>query len=95
MRSLVLILMIPLLGCGPVSLQQAERECLSQARLAQQPRGSVGIGIGSDGKVRPTFDVTISSDYIQGRDPAQVYDACVMRRSGQMPQRPFGSIPAS
>ena len=94
MRILALAALLPLLSCGPVSQQQAERECLAQARLAQQPRGSVGVGIGSDGKVTPTFDVTISSDYIQGRDPSQVYDNCVVRRSGQMPSRPFSSIPA-
>lgn len=96
MRSLItLIMCLPLLACGPVSVAQAERDCLAQARLAQQPRGSVGLGIGSDGKVRPTFDISISSDFIQGRDPSQVFDNCVVRRSGQMPQRPFTSIPAS
>ena len=94
MRNFILCALLPLLACGPVSLAQAERDCLAQARLAQQPRGSVGVGIGSDGKVRPTFDLTISSDYIQGRDPSQVYDNCVVRKSGLMPLRPFTSIPA-
>jgi len=94
MRSLVLFALLPLLACGPIPVPQAERECLAQARLAQQPRGSVSVGFGSDGKVRPAFDVTISSDYIQGRDPSQVYDNCVVRRSGQMPSRAFSSIPA-
>lgn len=94
MRIVAWVLLLPLVACGPVSLQQAERECLSQARLAQQPRGSVAVGIGSDGKPRTALDVTISSDFIQGRDPSQVYDNCVVRRSGQMPSRPFSSIPA-
>ena len=40
---LALCLTLPLLACGPVSLAQAERECLHQARLAQQPRGSVAV----------------------------------------------------
>ena len=96
MRSiLALLVLLPLIACGPVSREQAERECLHTARLAQQPRGSVGIGVDSRGKVQPQFDVTVSSDYLSGRDPSQVYDSCVMRRSGQMPSRPFSSIPAS
>ena len=95
MRKYALIAFLPLLACGPISPQQAERECLAQARLAQQPRGSVAVGIGSDGKARSAIDVTISSDFLQGRDPSQVYDNCVVRRSGQMPSRPFSSIPAS
>lgn len=94
MRILGLFALLPLLACGPISQQQAERECLAQARLAQQPRGSVAVGIGSDGRARSAIDVTISSDFIQGRDPSQVYDNCVVRRSGQMPSRPFSSIPA-
>ena len=66
-------------ACGPVSLAQAERECLSQARLAEQPRGNV----------------TITSDYLQGRDPSQVYQNCVVRRSGEFPSRSYSSIPAA
>jgi hypothetical protein len=94
MRLLPFALLV-LSACGPVSLQQAERECLSQARLAQQPRGSVGLGIGSDGRAHVKGDVTITSDFLQGRDPAQVYDNCVVRRSGQFPSRPYSSIPAA
>lgn len=92
---LALLALLPLIACGPVSREQAERDCLHTARLAQQPRGSVGIGVDSNGKVSPQFDVTVSSDYLSGRDPSQVYDSCVMRKSGQMPSRPFSSIPAS
>jgi hypothetical protein len=96
MRALIaLCLTLPLLSCGPVSLAQAERDCLHTARLAEQPRGSVGVGIGSDGRAKVVGDITISSDFLQGRDPAQVYDSCVMRKSGQMPSRPFTDIPAS
>lgn len=94
-NALALLAFLPLLACGPISREQAERECLHQARLAEHPRGSVGLGIDSTGKVTPTLDVTISSDFLQGRDPSQVYDNCVVKRSGEMPSRPFTSIPAS
>ena len=95
MRRFALCAALTLVACGPVSLPQAERECLSQARLAQQPRGSIGLGIGSDGKARVVGGVTITSDYLQGSDPSQVYDNCVVRRSGQFPSRPFSAIPVA
>ena len=82
-------------ACGPVSLAQAEAECLTQARLAEQPRGTVGVGIGSDGKPKLRGHVTITSDYLQGRDPSQVYQNCVVRRSGEFPSRSYSSIPAA
>lgn len=71
---LALLALLPLIACGPVSREQAERDCLHTARLAQQPRGSVGIGVDSNGDVSPQFDVTVSSDYLSGRDPSQVYE---------------------
>lgn len=92
MRYPVIVLVL-LSACGPVSLQQAERECFNRARLAQQPRGEVGIGVTSDGKVETVFDLNISSDYIQGRDPSAVFDQCVFEKSGEPPSRPLYSYP--
>lgn len=95
MHRFAALALLTLTACGPVSLQQAERECLPEARLAQQPRGNIGLGIGSDGKARVVGEITVTSDFLQGRDPSQVYDNCVVRRSGQFPSRPFSSIPAA
>jgi hypothetical protein len=95
MHRVASAVLICLSACGPVSLAQAERECLSQARLAEQPRGSVGIGVGSDGKPKLRGNVTITSDYLRGRDPSQVYQNCVVRRSGEFPSRSYSSIPAA
>jgi hypothetical protein len=82
-----------LLACGPVSVQQAERECFNRARLAEQPRGEIGIGIGSDGTARGVFDVTVSADYLSGKDPSVVYETCVLSKSGQPPTRPLYDRP--
>jgi hypothetical protein len=76
-------------ACGPVPLVQAEKECLQRAQLAQQPRGEVSLG----GKPAGGLTVGISSDFIQGRDPSQVFDSCVFQRSGQMPSRSFNTYP--
>ncbi|MDQ1847576.1 hypothetical protein Q9299_04680 [Gemmobacter fulvus] len=86
-----LLLCLSLAACGPVSREAAERSCFQQARLAQQPRGEIGIGASSDGGAITRFEMDISSDYVMGRDPAQVYDSCVYRQSGQLPSQPLYS----
>jgi hypothetical protein len=91
MRALWLIPLV-LVACGPIPVDRAERQCLEQARLAQQPRGEIALGVGSGG---PAIGgkVTITSDYIMGRDPSAVYDLCVYQKSGQPPSRPLYSFP--
>ncbi len=86
-------LMLVLAACGPVSVQQAERECLPKARLAQQPRGEVAVGVDSNGRVGSRAEVTVSSDFLLGRDPNQVFETCVIQRSGALPSKPFYSYP--
>ena len=99
-RSRIAILaLLPLAAsvsaCGPVPVDQAEASCQSNARLAERPRGSVtmGAGAGSDGFSGGfgRVELDISSDYLMGRDPAEVYRSCVMRRSGQLPRQPYYS----
>jgi hypothetical protein len=92
MKRAVTLLLI-LAACGPVSVQQAERECLPKARLAQQPRGEVAVGVNSDGRIGSRAEVTVSSDFLLGRDPNQVFETCVIQRSGELPSRPFYTYP--
>lgn len=73
-----------------MSLERAEDVCFDRARLAAAPRGEAYVGATSNGPAAG-FEIEITSDYIQGRDPAQVYDACVFQKSGQMPSRPLYS----
>lgn len=80
-----------LAGCASkVSLQQAEQSCMRDAGAAKGPQAKVSMGvISTGGRVRPHagMEVSVTSDAIMGRDPAEVYVNCVMRRSGQMPSR--------
>lgn len=86
------LVLAPLAACGPVSLQQAERECYDRARLAERPRGSAIIGASNRGAVAG-LQLDVSSDYLAGRDPAQVWQNCVYNRSGgQFPSRPYQDI---
>ena len=94
-QALALLALLPLIACGPISLAQAERACFERARLAEHPRGEVGVGIGSNGRTSTFGEITFCNDYLQGKDPDQVYQNCVYHRSGEMPTRPYSSIPAS
>lgn len=97
------ILLLPMLAltgtvaaCGPVPVDQAERICMQDARAATGPRGQLAVGVGSDGhRITPMtrLEVSVSSDYVMGCDPADVFTRCVMRRSGQPPTRPLYDQP--
>ncbi|MBN2629362.1 MAG: hypothetical protein JXR75_02340 [Rhodobacteraceae bacterium] len=86
-------LAVLLAACGPVPLPEAERQCLDRARLAQQPRGELGVGVGSNGRATASLKLEVTSDYLAGRDPSSVYDSCVFQKSGQVPSRPLYSFP--
>lgn len=70
---------VTLSACGPPSPEAMQRLCADRARAAAGPAGTVGFGIGSGG-LATDLDVTISSDYIAGRDPQDVFDSCMARR---------------
>ena len=93
-----LLMAAMLAGCGPVPVDQAERSCLRDARLAERPRTEVGVGIASDGdggtRSFGSLSFEVSGDYLMGRDPADVFANCVIRRSGQPPSVPLHDQPA-
>ena len=78
-----------LTACGPVSPELAARQCEERARAATGPTGEIGIGISSDGDTSAGFEIGVTSDYLQGRDPYEVYESCVRQKTGQGPIRPL------
>ena len=78
-----------LAACGPMTLAEAERQCFERARLAQQPRGEIAVGVGSGGRKAAGIGLEISSDYLFGKDPSAVYESCVMSKAGEPPSRPL------
>ena len=92
-RLMILGLFVGCAACGPVPLALAEQQCIEPAQLAQQPRGSFGIVADNHGNVGTSLSIGISSDYVQGRDPDQVYAECVQGKSGFAPSRPFSAMP--
>lgn len=84
-----------LAGCGPMTVEQAERACLDDLRDSRpQTRISMGVAGGSGGwRPHAGLEVSLSSDQIMGRDPAESYALCVQRRSGQPPRQPLYQQP--
>lgn len=93
MRGVIGLLLLAMAACGPVSREQAEASCFRRAELALHPRGFVDIGIGSGGRTYTGVEINASSDYIMGRDPAAVYQSCVLQKSGEAPLRPLYERP--
>ncbi len=91
MKRLIPLLM--LMACGPISLQEAERQCFERARLAQQPRGELAVGVDSNGNAGAGLELTVTSDFLMGKDPSAVYETCVMSKSGEPPSRSLYSRP--
>ena len=83
-----LALAVLLAGCAPISRAQAEAICFERARLAAAPRGTISLGASTAGPYAAA-SISISSDYLSGADPAQLYDTCVFEKSGQMPAQPL------
>jgi hypothetical protein len=76
-------------GCAQrMSPDRAYEECSERARLAVQPRGEIGIGVGTGGP-SARAGLTISSDFIARRDPQNVYDSCFRNLTGAGPTRPL------
>lgn len=79
-----------LAACEPVPVdpETAALQCEERARGAQGPTGSVTIGASSDDGPFVGTEIGLSSDYLAGRDPVQVYNDCVIQKTGALPIRP-------
>ena len=90
MPRLALLALPVLAACeaGPVDPLRAARLCEEQARAAQGPTGEVAVGASSSDGPFAALGVTLSTDYLSGRDPQEVYRTCVMERTGAPPVRP-------
>ncbi|SDE34281.1 hypothetical protein [Limimaricola pyoseonensis] len=91
MRAALLIgLPLLLAACAqqPLSPEAAARVCEERARAAQAPTGRARIGVSSDEGLSTGIAIGVSGDFLRGRDPLEVYERCVVERSGALPVRP-------
>jgi len=58
------------------------------ARAAQAPTASLTLGASSRSGGFAEGSVGITSDFLRGADPVQVYERCVFERTGAPPIRP-------
>ena len=72
----------------PMDPVRAAALCDQQARAAQGPTGQVTIGASSDDGPYLDTEIGLSSDFLTGRDPVEVYEQCVLARTGALPIRP-------
>ena len=81
-------------GCSsePVSVKQAMAMCMEPARKASAPTGSVGLGVDSEGGVFSSLSIELTDDYLFGRNPDDVFEECVVKRSGSGPDRPYSEL---
>ena len=84
-----IVLVAGLAACGPVTPELAADRCEDRAYAALGPTGKVAFGFGSRSGFRTEYKIGISSDYIAGRSPRDVYEQCVLNLTGQPPIRPL------
>ncbi len=88
MRALLFVPVF-LAACAtePMNPYRAADLCEQRARSAQGPTGQVQIGIGTGGRSGVGADISVTDDFIRGRDPLAVYESCVYRNTGEAPVR--------
>lgn len=83
------LLFLAACATGPIPLAQAEAECADRARAALRPTGSATIGASSKSGLSTGISIGVTTDFLAGRDPQDVYASCVESKSGQPPQTPL------
>ena len=77
-----------LAACGTITPERAAQQCEERAQAAMGPSGKVTVGANSQAGGFASASFTISSDYLAGRDPYEVYRTCYVEKIGQEPYRP-------
>jgi len=72
----------------PVSPERAAEICEEKARAAQGPTGRVTVGTNSSTGGFGAVEIGVTSDFLRGLDPVDVYEECVYNRTGNAPVRP-------
>ena len=81
-KILTTIIFCFLIGCTtsqpkPLTQKQIESICQKKKIQATKPTTNVSLATGSEGP-KYQIGITMSSDYIAGRDPNEVYKQCIM-----------------
>ncbi|SMX39157.1 hypothetical protein [Octadecabacter ascidiaceicola] len=88
MRAAALLFALAACAPVPVTPERAAEICEEKARAAQGPTGSVTVGTNSNTGGFGGVEIGVSSDFLAGRDPLEVYNECIFDRTGASPIRP-------
>lgn len=86
--SILILPMLVLSGCGPMTPERAAAFCEERAQAAQGPTGRIAVGVNSRSGTYASGEIGVSGDFLRGRDPLEVYESCVFQQTGQAPIRP-------
>lgn len=84
------IALVGLAACDlpPPDPARVADQCEQRAREAQAPTASLTLGANNRSGGFVEGSVGLTSDFLRGRDPLQVYEECVFARTGELPIRP-------
>ena len=82
LRTLLIFSTFFLIGCAsntpiPLTALQIENICQKKKNEAAKPTTNLSLATGSEGP-KYQIGITMSSDYLAGRDPNDVYNQCKM-----------------
>jgi len=89
LRALAPALALCACATGEVTLAEAEAACAHRAQAAAAPTGAISIGAGNRTGLFGGISIGVTSDFLAGRDPRDVYTSCVERKTGQQPVTPL------
>ena len=76
----------------PPTIEEVMVQCGERARKAASPDVNMGISVNSRGRVSTGIGIRVSGDQLAGRDPNEVYESCVVARTGQLPPEPLSAV---
>ena len=82
LRTLIISAIFSLIGCAsyppnPLTAKQIENICQKKKNEAAKPTTNLSLATGSEGP-KYQIGITMSSDYLAGRNPDDVYNQCKM-----------------
>jgi hypothetical protein len=80
--ALVCLSVVAACDRGPVSDARADAICSDRARAAAAPQGRIGLGGGTSG-FTGGISISVSADYLAGRNPDEVYATCFADLTGR------------
>lgn len=86
-RSVILLAVLVVSGCTPMSPERAADKCEERAQAAQGPQVGLTLGASSNSGPFASGSISITSDAIRGADPVAVYESCVFDLTGEAPIR--------